>query len=443
MRALLAVVGVAAVGFLAVVLFLLREPADDGTAARRAGSSAAAATTPAAGKSVLLDVQGAAIEEFSGDCTGSGYPYLCRQVVEQLRAADPGLPTRAGLQIHTTIDLRLQRAAQDAIDAHVHRDDAPVAVQAMIVPGEGAIRAMAAGRDIPDQKGFQPGTAAMPYTLAAALAAGLRYDDGFAISDSYTAAGYASFRNCAGEAVGDPTHSVFNRDKEGDRFVTLRAGTRQVVNTFFMRLTEKAGLCETVRMAERLGLRRADGAPLMEVEAFTLGIDEADPVSVANSYATLAARGRFCEPTVITEVRDGSGVLRSFPPRCREVLDPAVADAVTGILTDVLSSGESKGIGRPAAGMPGTADGSVSAWYAGYTPDLAAAVGLGDPRGVHRHPLRDITIGGRRFPAVDGEAVPGRIWRQAMTEAARDTPETAFTPPDLARFGGCRDACPN
>ncbi|WP_203885825.1 hypothetical protein [Planotetraspora kaengkrachanensis] len=199
------------------------------------GSTAAASASPAARKSVLLDVEGAVIEEFSGDCADSGYPYLCRYVRERLLAEDPRLLTRDGLTIQTTIDQRLQRAAQRAIDAHVHRDDPQVATQVMIVPGEGAIRAMATSRGDGDGPGFQQGTTAMPYTLATALAAGLRYDDGFPISDEYRPKGYATFKNCQDQAVGDPTHAISNREKGGDRFATLRSGTQDAVNTFYMR----------------------------------------------------------------------------------------------------------------------------------------------------------------------------------------------------------------
>ncbi|WP_433540940.1 hypothetical protein ACQP10_04485 [Streptosporangium sandarakinum] len=444
MKALLVLMGVAAVGALVAVLLLSRAPADGGDGAERvaADSTVPASAPPAAGKSVLLDVEGAVIEEFSGDCAGSGYPYLCRYVRERLLAEDPRLLTRDGLTIRTTIDQRLQRAAQRAIDAHVHRDDAPVATQVMIVPGEGAIRAMATSRGAGDGAALQQGTTAMPYTLAAALAAGLRYDDGFPVSDVYRAPDHAAFRNCAGQSVGEPSHVIFDLEKGGERFVTLRSGTHGAVNTFHMRLTEKTGLCETVRTAESLGLRRGDGTPLRELETFTLGVNEADPVSVANSYASLAARGRFCEPTVITEIRDGSAAPRLFPPRCRQVLDPAVADAVTGVLSEALTE-SALGIGRQAAGMPGTTDAFTAAWYAGYTPGLASAVSLGDPRGGYRYPLTDVTIGGHHYPRVDGASVPGSIWKETMTEAARGTRETRFTRPDIGRFGGCRDACPN
>ncbi|GII01722.1 penicillin-binding protein [Planobispora takensis] len=441
---MLVLLSVAATGALITVLLILRSAADGDTGEERAApdSTVTASASPVARKSVLLDVEGAVIEEFSGDCTGSEYPHLCRHVRERLLAEDPRLLTRDGLTIRTTIDRRLQRAAQQAIDARVHRDDPQIATQVMIVPGEGAIRAMAASRWAADGPAFRQGTTAMPYTLTVALAAGLRYDDGFPVSDQYRPQDSGAFKNCAGQAVGEPAHVILNPEKKGDRFVTLRSGTRDAVNTFYMRLEEKVGLCETVRMAERLGLRRADGGPLRELETFTLGIDEVDPVSVANSYATLAARGRFCEPTMITEIRDGSGAPRSFPPRCRQVLDPAVADAVTGLLSDALAKSTLKGLGREAAGMPGTVDAFLAAWYAGYTPGLASAVSLGDPRG-HQYPLSDVTIGGHRYPRVDGTSIPALIWKEAMTEAVRGTPETGFTRPDAARFGACHDACPN
>ncbi|GIH63318.1 hypothetical protein Msi02_41350 [Microbispora siamensis] len=445
MKAFLVFLGVATLGAVIAVLLLLRNSAGGGVDEEPVASisTAAASASPVTRKSVLLDAEGAVIEEFSGDCAGSGYPYLCRRVREQLLAEDPQLLTRGGLTIQTTIDQRLQRAAQRAVDAHVHRDDPQLATQVMIVPGEGAIKAMAANREPADGPGFHQGTTAMPYALAAALAAGLRYDDGFVVSDEYRPRSYSTFKNCADRAVGDPAHSIHNREKGGTRFVTLRSGTQDAVNTFYMRLEEKVGLCETVKTALRLGLRRADGSPLQEFETFALGITEADPVSVANSYATFAARGRFCEPRLITEIREVSGAAHPYPAHCVQVLDPAVADAVTGVLTDVLAKSALKGVGREAAGMPGEGDGFRTAWYAGYTPGLASAVSLGDSRGANRYPLIDVTIGGRRYSRVDGTSVPGLIWKKAMTEAVRGTPETAFTPPDTGRFGGCRDACPN
>ncbi|MGW4958704.1 hypothetical protein ACWEPL_15875 [Nonomuraea sp. NPDC004186] len=394
---------------------------------------------------VLVDARGAVLEELTGDCAASRYPYVCIQAKEEL---DEDLLRRSGLTIVTAIDQRVQRAAQQGIDRYVRREDAPVAAQAMIVPGTGEIRALAASRapgpgaEPPtDRFGFQQGTTAMVYTLTAALGSGMRYDDGFPYLSQYRAANYHAIKNCKGQNVAEPSFSIVNRQRDHGAFTTLRSGTRTAENTFFMKLTEKVGLCESVQAAKRLGLKRADGLPFQEFETFSLGINEVDPVSLAGSYATLAAHGRQCEPRLVTEVRGDTGVMRSFPARCQEALEPAVADAVTGVLAEALAKGPLKGLGRDAAGMEGTADEFSTAWYAGYTPDLASAVALGDPRGTVKHKLSDITIGGRRYRHVEGTSIPGPIWKSSMTEALAGSAGTAFAKPDLARFGGCRDHC--
>ncbi|MET7337378.1 hypothetical protein [Nonomuraea sp. NPDC005650] len=421
--------------------FLLLRGGDDAAPARDRLAVAPTVVRP----NVLVDAQGAVLEEFTGDCTASRYPYVCMRVRDEL---DEELLHRGGLTIGTAIDQRMQRAAQQGIDRHVRREDAPVAAQAMIVPGTGEIRALAASRAPgdgssrpADRFGFQQGTTAMVYTLTAALEGGMRYDDGFPYLSRHQAPSREAFKNCKGDAVGEPSFTIVNREREHGAFTTLRSGTRIAENTFYMKLTEKVGLCESVRAAKRLGLERADEMPLTEYETFPLGVNEVDPISVAGSYATLSAHGKQCEPRLVTEVRGDAGLIRSFPARCQDVLEPAIADAVTGVLSEALAEGPLKGLGRDAAGMEGTADEFSTAWYAGYTPDLASAVALGDPRGPVMHKLSDLTIGGRRYRHVEGASIPGPIWKSSMTEALAGVAETAFTKPDAARFGGCRDYC--
>lgn len=431
----------AVAGALAATTFLLIRSAEGEAPARERLVVAPTVVRP----SVLVDVNGAVLEEFSGDCATSRFSYLCFRVLDDLLAADRELLARGGLTIRTTVDQRLQQAAQHAIDERVRHDDPPLAAQAVVVPGTGEIRAMATSRRLIGREGrlgFQQGSTAMVYTLAAALESGMRYEDGFPYAGEYRAPSYGTFKNCKGEAVADPAHSVVNQKRHHGAFTTLRSGTWAAENAFFLKLTEKVGLCESVTMAKRLGLARADGAPLTEYETFTLGTNEVDPVTVATTYATLAARGRHCEPMAVTEVRDGSNLLRSFPPRCREALDPGIADAVTGVLAGALARSPLKGLGRDAAGMQGTTDGYMSAWYAGYTPDLASAVAIGTPEPeAARRRLAGITIGGRRHAYVEGTSIPGPIWKDSMTTALNGLPETTFTRPDTRRFGGCRDSC--
>ncbi|MFI7633084.1 hypothetical protein [Nonomuraea sp. NPDC049400] len=428
-------VGVSALGVGALLAagFLLLRDGDDGPPPRDRLTVAATVIRP----NVLVDAQGTVIEELAGDCTASRYAYLCMRVKSEL---DDGLLARGGLTIKTAIDPRLQQAAQQAIDRYVGRDDEPIAAQVMIFPGTGEIRAMATSKVPLKALALQQGSTAMTYTLTAALEGGMRFDDGFPHSGGYRAPGYPAFKNCKGQAVADPSFTITNLKRDHGEFTTLRSGTRAAENTFFMKLTEKAGLCESVQAAKRLGLERGDGLAMQEYETFPLGVNEVDPVSVASTHATLAARGRHCAPRAVTEVRDGA-FLRTFAAQCQEVLEPPVADAVSGVLSEALSGSPLKGLGRDAAGMEGTVDAFTAAWYVGYTPDLASAVALGHPLNPIRNKLSDITIGGHHYQDVYGTTIPGPIWKSSMEAALTDIPETAFVKPDTARFGGCRDHC--
>ncbi|MEV0235333.1 hypothetical protein [Nonomuraea sp. NPDC050786] len=425
-------VGVSVLGASALLAagFLLLRDGDESVPARDRLAVAATVIRP----NVLTDAQGTVMEELAGDCGVSRYPYLCRRVKSELGEQ---LLARGGLTIRTAIDPRMQQAAQQAIDQFVSRDDQPIAAQVMIVPGTGEIRAMATSKAPTGVLALQQGSTAMTYTLTAALEGGMRFDDGFPYTAGYKPPSYTAFKNCNGEAAGEPSFVITNARQRHSEFTTLETGTRAAENTFFMKLTEKVGLCESVQVAKRLGLKRGDGMPLQEYETFALGINEVDPVSVTDTYATLAARGRHCEPRAVTEVRDGAFV-RSFPAQCRQVLEPPVADAVSWVLARSFRGG----LGPDVAGMEGTADASTTAWYAGYTAELASAVALGDPRvPQYQHRLTDITIGGRHYDQVYGLSIPGPIWKASMRALFLGRPRPAFVKPDTGRFGGCRDHC--
>ncbi|MFF4625249.1 transglycosylase domain-containing protein [Nonomuraea jabiensis] len=410
--------------------------------------------------------------EAPNGCQSGRYPYFCEYVRHELLTSPAFGRTerarkqrfaRGGLKIYTTLDPKAQRAAETAIRKHVFASDHPVAAEALVEPGTGEIKAMAASRPygrsakrkeisynpVADKRhggliGFQAGSTFKTFTLITALAQGMKIDDGISVTNAYTAPGYASFKNCKGQNMGIPSWTVTN-DEGSPGFKTLATGTWGSVNTFFMALEQRVGLCETVRTAKSLGIRRADGGPLQEYETFTLGINEMDPVTVATAYAAVAARGTYCAPMVITKVTEAStGTATSYDPSCRKALDPEVADATAHVLSGVFTKGTMRGvggIGRPAAGKTGTTDGYATAWFAGFTPDLAGAVSLGDPRGSQRYKLTGVTIGGRTFGAVAGASVPGPIWKDTMMAALKDVPATDFTPVNTARFGGCGQSC--
>jgi membrane peptidoglycan carboxypeptidase len=410
--------------------------------------------------------------EFPGGCEASKYPYFCLYVQYEILNNDEfgknaeerkKLLQRGGLTIKTTIDPKMQKAAEKAIKKYVSTKDKPVAAQAMVVPGTGEIKAMAASRKFGGSKkknemsynivadaahgggtGFQQGSTAKVYTLATALEEGMKYDDGFPSPAGYRASAYSTFKNCKGQNVGDPSHEVRNSSEGGGGFKTLESGTWGSVNTFFLKLQQKVGLCSVVKMAKKLGVKRADGEKLSEVETFTLGVNEVDPVTIASSYAVFGARGKYCKPLAITEIVDRNGKAKQYKPKCSQVIEEEVADAVNGILSGVFTKGtmtEVGGIGRDAAGKTGTTDNYMSAWFAGYTPNLASAVSLGDPRGASGHKLINITIGGRHYSYVYGASISGRIWKDAMIGALKGVEPAEFTPVDRSRFDGCTDNC--
>ncbi|GAB2931012.1 transglycosylase domain-containing protein [Nonomuraea fastidiosa] len=406
-----------------------------------------------------------------GGCEGSKYPYFCLYVRHEIlsnpdfgRTAKARLAmlNRGGLTIRTTLDPKMQAAAERAIKRYVHASDRPVAAEALVEPGSGAIRAMAASRRygtdaakneisynvVADAAhgggvGFQPGSTMKTFTLITALKKGMKLDDGLAAGAGYRAPAYSTFKNCAGQNIGDPSHTVTN-DEGSPGWKTLRTGTWNSVNTFFMELEQRVGLCDTVKTAKSLGIRRADGKKLQEYETFTLGINETDPVTVASAYAAIGARGRYCAPMAITHITDRDGKTTRYRPKCRQALEPAIADATAEVLSGVFTDGTMRGvggIGRPAAGKTGTTDGYASAWFAGFTPDLAGAVSLGDPRGSQQYKLTGVTIGGRYYGSVQGASVPGPIWRDTMIQALRKVPPTPFTPIITSRFEGCTTGC--
>jgi membrane peptidoglycan carboxypeptidase len=424
----------------------------------------------AEGKKEKLGYKGVPI---SGGCEESKYPYFCLYVKNEIlinedfgKTAEDRekLLQRGGLTIRTTIDPKMQKAAEQAIKRHVSTKDKPVAAQAMVVPGTGEIRAMAASRKFGDNRkkneisynlvadkrhgggtGFQQGSTAKAYTLATALEEGMKFNDGNATGKTYDIPrnDYSPFRDCKGNRVGEE-HQVFNSSEGGGGFMSLQTGTWGSVNTFFMKLEERVGLCKTVKMAEKLGIKRADGGELDEVPTFTLGVNEMDPVTVANSYAVFASRGQYCRPMAIGEISDRNKKVTSFKPKCKQVMDEEVADAMSAILSGVFTKGTMQdvgGIGRDAAGKTGTTDGYTAAWFAGYTPDLASAVSIGDPRGAFKYDLTNVTIGGRYYTYVYGASISGPIWKESMMKALEGVEKTSFFAPDQARFGGCSDSC--
>ena len=393
----------------------------------------------------------------SNGCTTSFAPFFCDYVVHVLRSSPAFGNTLAerdaflrkgGLTIVTTLDAVAQEAAQNAVNKHIPPKDRSQkgAAISMVQPGTGNIIAMAqnrkwglsgegvtsynynADRAMGGTIGMQSGSTFKTFVLAAAL------EQGLPAGENIFAPGVGSFvgfKNCTDGSL-FPEYVARNSHQESGIY-NMRTATARSVNTYFVALEQRTGICRPAEIAEALGLRLGNGVPLARVPSFTLGANEITPLQLANAYATFAAHGLYCQPRVITEITDRDGNRLPVPPQaCNQVINRKVADGVTELLKGVIDgdirgrTGGAASIGRPAAGKTGTTNNSAAVWFAGYTPDLAAAVWVGDPRGGYKHPMEKVVINGKFYKVVYGSSLPAPIWKESMSGALKNKPKTAW-----------------
>ncbi|MCO5994969.1 penicillin-binding protein [Actinoallomurus rhizosphaericola] len=376
------------------------------------------------------------------DCVDSKVPFFCQYVKNEI-LGNPAfgktqtdrekLLYRGGLTIRTTIDMKAQKAAQAALSRRPSHSR--TATEAMVKPGTGEIKAMVVSRTYGTNVkkgetqlnlaadyahggnlGYSAGSTFKIFTLAAALDKGMSVGTSFPAPTNTTVSGY---RDCKGN--GSEPWPVQNAEKSKAKSANLETGTWESINTFYAYLERSVGLCDAVKMAQNFGMKRADGKPLQQNPAQVLGTNEIDVTHLAAAYAGFAARGEYCTPIAITEVTDSNGKKINVPKaKCTKAVDTDVADEVTSILQGVLTKGTARGegLGRPAAGKTGTCESFTCAVFAGYTPDLAAAVWYGDPEAPWGH---------RNYGVYGADVAP--IWRASMLGALRGTSASSFHTP--------------
>ena len=332
---------------------------------------------------------------------------------------------RGGLRITSTFDRGAQTAAQQA----VRRAGPKTGTEglriglASVRPGTGEVVAMYGGRDfIADQinNATQPfaqaGSTFKPFALAAATEAGITLKSVWNGASPSTIQGY-TLTNYGDKSFGD---------------VTLVKATELSINTAYVNLEATIGVPAVADAALRAGIPTSTpGLGLGNLNlTFVLGTASPSGLDVANAYATFAAQGVRATPTFIREVRGpNSGLLYARTPRLAKAFSPDVANTVSYALLRVVRNGTAfaaRSIDRPAAAKTGTTDDNKSAWFAGYTPDLATAVLMAkeDSSGL---PVSLSGTGGLR--TVTGGSFPADIWSMYMKNALADTPVRDFPPP--------------
>ena len=349
-------------------------------------------------------------------------PYFFSYVRDQLIAEYGSSTVRSGgLRVYTTINPRLQRAAQRAIKDTLYLRDDPAAAVVSINPANGYIRAMTAvtpGRtgnqfNLVAQARRQPGSTFKVFVLTAAINEGMNPDTTYYTSapfhyqpDPYT-----------------PAWDVQTYDHSYAGSISVTQWTLRSDNTVYAQLTLDVGPDKVAQMAHRLGIR----SKLDVVPAMGLGADAISPLEEASAYATLDAGGVYSRPTAIKEVKLANGKVDTDAgwgkPHRKRVISDGVAWEVTRILQQNVLGGTGVGayFGRPAAGKTGTTDNHADAWFSGYVPQLQATVWVGYPQGeIPMTNVHGISVQGGSFPAT--------IWHLFMeaavaSKAALDWPQ--------------------
>ena len=409
-------------------------------------------------------------------CVFSRAPFFCDFVVNWLKA-DPALGktekqreellTSGGLTIQTTIDLRFQDAADDAVRRHVYATDNAIGALAMVEPRTGDVKAIAQSRPMgPERKegqtflnyvvnekygdsaGFSAGSTFKAFVLAAAIKQNIPLTTTlYAPGEIFMSE--SEFEDCDGDPYGFGTWDPENFDGQGRR-VNLYTGTALSVNTFFAQIEAQTGLCEPFRLAKQLGvdLTNPTGPGAERVPSFTLGTANASPLEMAEAYATFAGQGLHCSARPVTAILDSKGTtVKDYPKECTQVLASDVANAVNDVLQGVTAPGgfaQYIATDQPSAGKTGTAQNATSVWFVGYTPNLAAAAMIaGVNAGGQPIQLGGQTVGGIFRPTATGSGFAGPIWGDAMGVVEQWLEDVDFVPPDATSIEGLLVSVPD
>jgi len=361
-------------------------------------------------------------------------PYFSEHIRRILEQEDKELGIdiyRDGLEIYTTLDSRMQKAAEDAIlktlennqkelnkrfysDSEefeelvylsIYPEDSVkmmlegefplyeelrnvLLVQSALVaidPSNGHIKAMVGGRpDYHDQFNRatqakrQPGSVFKPIIYSTAI------DNGYPVTKQLLNQPVAiNVQNANGEWT---KWMPRNYDYSTGGLTTLRDGLRRSLNLISVRLVQELVPPEVVvRMAKRMHIT----TPIRAVDAIALGTSEVIPLEITSAYATFSNKGVWCKPLAITKIVDRFGTtIKEYYPEQEEVLSEETAYMMTNLLQTVMDRGTGGSVrwkyrfNEPAGGKTGTTQGWTDAWFVGFTPKLAAGVwfGIDDPR---------------------------------------------------------------
>jgi penicillin-binding protein 1A len=294
-----------------------------------------------------------------------------------------------GLRVYTSLDSRMQAAAEEAINTQLSRLDKQRAKSSRLAPSvlpeqlqgallsmnasTGEIYALVGGRSYNESKfdraidaRRQPGSAFKPIVYAAAVEAGMTP---------------ATLIDAQESIFGTPQGPYLPANDGEQEFgrMTLRHALRNSVNTAAVQVGQVVGLRNVIRCAHDFGI----SGNLPEVLSLPLGAGEVTLLDLVRAYTAFPNGGRTTLPHIIMRVESATGkTVFSARPQHRTAIDEQTAFLMTSMLSDVVDHGTAYGVraagwNGPVAGKTGTTNDFRDAWFVGFTPDVVTGVWVG------------------------------------------------------------------
>ena len=308
--------------------------------------------------------------------------------------------TEKPIDVWTTLDLKMQRAATAAIAANAPRGAQGALVS---IDRDGAVKAMVGGTDYVTSNYNravtavrQPGSAWKLFVYLAALEAGFRPED--MVEDKPV------------EIEGwQPKNSSGNYDGE----ISLRTAFAYSKNTVAAQLGQDVGTSSIANMARRFGIT----TPINTQPSMVLGTSETRVIDMTQAFASVASNGRSITPYGISKVTtiDGEILYTAKTARSVQLVEDWVAGAMTDLMQTAVATGTGRAanIGRPVAGKTGTTSSNKDGWFLGFSSGLTTGVWMG------RDDAR--SIGG-----LEGGRAPAQAWAAYMRVAVSGRPVENF-----------------
>jgi penicillin-binding protein 1B len=382
-----------------------------------ADAAATAAKEPLAPVARALDAEAPYFVDFVGHALAEQFPTVTQ--------------TTEAVDVYTTLDLHLQRLAQDAVSGGIAKVDqllsrrrrgrVPQAALIAVDPRTGDILAMVGGRSY-NQSQFnravsasrQPGSVFKPFVFLAAFeraaADGTRLSPATLVNDEPT-----TF-----DADGTPWTPA-NYENEYDGEITLRRALAMSRNAATVKVAEAAGYDRVADLWRRIGAGSAPRA----FPSIALGVFEATPYDIASAYTIFTNAGEKRALRPLLRIQRGETEIVAKESAVKRVARPDTTYLVTNMMRSVLSEGtgaavRASGFSLDAAGKTGTTNDLRDAWFVGFTPELLTVVWVG--------------LDDNQALGLSGAQAALPIWLAFMQRALAGRSDHAFEVPDSISF---------